>query len=44
MKYNLERMLKEIELDKRRPKTDPKQKLSQDQIRERVKQRKQEKT
>lgn len=42
MKYLLERMLREIALDEQQQKTDPKQKLSRDQIRDRVKQRKRE--
>ena len=42
MKYNLERMLKEIEQDERRRKSDPKRKLSQEQIRELINKRKQE--
>lgn len=42
MKYNLERMLKEIEQDERRRLSVPKQKLTQQQIRELVKKRKQE--
>lgn len=44
MKYLLERMLREITLDEQIQKTDPKQKLSSDQIRDRVKQRKREQT
>lgn len=43
MKYELDRILKEVEQDERRRKPDPKQKLTREQIRERVKQRKQEK-
>lgn len=42
MKYPLERMLREIVLDEQQQKTDPKQKLSREQIRDRVKQRKRE--